>query len=194
MNRQFAMVSSFIEKWAVFLVLFCVGVGAQERSVFGDPPVESAKEESIPFRSISNDDYAVFPVNWSPEHRYRVGLIRAVKDYEKIFNAAAFAGNKKPYAPASKMFDEDMLVFVCKVVPAVADVDKELRLEKIVTKGTALEVRFAYRNSAKNSTYQIKATAAAWIPKGNYSSLKFYEGTNLVKEIKLDDKNWAFPE
>jgi hypothetical protein len=76
----------------------------------------------------------------------------------------------------------------------VADVDKELRLEKVTAKGTTLEVRFEYRNSAKNSTYQIKATAAAWIPKRDYTSLKFYEGKNLVKEIKLDDKNWVFPE
>ena len=197
MIQRFAIGCSWMKRCSILVILFCVGLTSLEGvavAILGDPPAQNASEESIRFRSISNDDYAVFPVNWPPEHRYRLGLIRTVEDYEKIFNAAAFAGNTKPYAPASKMFKDDMLVFVCKVVPAVADVDKELRLEKVTAKGTTLEVRFEYRNSAKNSTYQIKATAAAWIPKRDYTSLKFYDGKTLVKEIKLDDKNWVFPE
>lgn len=188
------MVSSWIVNWNVILILLCVFVGFQREALCGDPPAENTKEETIRFRAISNDDYAVFPVNWSPEHRYRLGLIRSVKEYEEIFNAAAFAGNKKPYAPASNTFNEEMLIFVCKVGPAVADVDKELRLDKMVAKGDTLEVRFVNRNTTKNSSYQIKATAAAWIPRRDYKSIKFLEGANLIKEIKLDQKHWVFPK
>ncbi len=188
------MVSSWIGNWSVLLILLCVCLGFQRGAFCGGPHGENTKEETIRFRAISNDDYAVFPVNWSPEHRYRMGLIRSVKEYEEIFNAAAFAGNKKPYAPSSNMFDDEMIVFVCKVCPAVADVDQELRLDKVVTRGTTLEVRFVNRNTLKKSTYQIKATAAAWIPKRDYESIKFYDGTNMIKEIKLDKNHWVFPE
>lgn len=194
MKKRFAMVSSWIGNWSVLLILLCVCLGFQRGAFCSGPPAENTKEETIRFRAISNDDYAVFPVNWSPEHRYRMGLIRSVKEYEEIFNSAAFAGNKKPYAPASKAFDDEMIIFVCKVSPAVADLDKELRLDKIVAKGDTLEVRFANRNTIKKSSYQIKVTAAAWIPKQDYKSIKYFDGANLVKEIKIDQKQWVFPE
>jgi hypothetical protein len=197
MVKRFVLVSQGLEKWESFLILFTLGLtmlGVSSMAHSGEPSQEQVKAESIRFRPISNNDYAVFPVNWPPEHRYRAGLIRVLEDYEKIFNAAALAGNKKPYAPAKEMFKDEMLVFVCKVIPAVADIDKELRLEKIVAKGSTLEVRFAYRNSSNNSTYQIKATAAAWIPKHDYATLKFFEGNTLIKEISLDDKHWVSPE
>lgn len=194
MKNRFAVVSSWNGIWNVFLLLVFVGVGSQGGVLWGDPPAENTHEETIRFRAISNGDYAVFPVNWSPEHRYRMGLIRSVKEYEEVFNAAAFAGNKKPFAPISNTFDEEMIIFVCKVGPAVADVDKELQLDKIVAKGDTLEVRFANRNTIKKSSYQIKVTAAAWIPKRDYKSVKYFDGANLVKEIKIDQKQWVFPE
>lgn len=194
-SHGFGASSRFIK--ASIVSMLCTGLVAFWEPVKVFSQISTAvqsPEETIRFRVISNNDYSSFVVNWGPEHRYRLGVLRTFGDYEKVYNAAAFARNKKPYGPAADQFKKEMMVFVSRVIPAVDDVDKELRLEKVVATGTTLDVYFQYRGSAKNSTYQIKATAAAWIPKKDYTRVRFYEGKKLEKELMVSDETAIFPE
>lgn len=188
-------VASLIKK--TLFAAFCVVAGSLcqgARCVAQDEAAEQTQKETVRFRAISNNEYASFPVNWLAEHRYRVGLLRDKSEYEKVFNAAAYAGNKKPFGPGADQFKKETIVFVSRVIPAVSDIDKELRLERVVASGGILEVYFVYRDSSKASTYQVKATAAAWIPRKEYSLVRFFEGKKLVKELELSDESSVFPE
>lgn len=149
--------------------------------------------EALEFRRIRADDYANFPVNWSSERPYRVGLIRSLEDYEKVFNAAAFGGNRRPYGPEAKLFEQEMLIVVGRVIPAPANLDQAMVIERVVAKGQTLEVTFRSRPGPDTATYTVKAMATVRVPRRDVERVVFLEGDKKVEELDVASGQWLFP-
>ncbi len=127
----------------------------------------SDQGKPVKFRPILSSQYANFPVNWPANHLYRLGLVRSAQEYDQVFNAAAVAGNRTPYAPDPKIYENEMIIVVSRVTGAGGDLDRALAIERIVAKGKTLEVTFKFREGPKNASYSVKVTGAARIPKQN---------------------------
>ncbi len=140
----------------------------------------------IKFKPILSGDYDNFPVNWPAEQVYRFSLMRSAAEYDQVFQAAAVGGAQKPYAPDPKIYEKEMIVSVSRVTPAPADLDKALRIDKIVAKGKTLEVYFTFRAGPKSASYTAKVTGAARIPKRELQKVIFFEGQKKVGEIKVE--------
>jgi len=174
----------------VFVGVSWVGgmLGVAQDQDAAQPPAET-----LEFRRIRADDYANFPVNWSSERPYRVGLIRSLEDYEKVFNAAAVGGNRRPYGPEAELFEQEMLIVVGRVIPAPANLDRAMVIERVVAKGQTLEVTFRSVPGPDTATYTVKAMATVRVPRRDVERVVFWEGDKKVEELDVATGQWLLP-
>ncbi len=177
------------------------GLSASSPVPPGETNAQPADEEAgqdqakpIKFRPILSSQYANFPVNWPQNSVYRLGLLRSAQEYDQVFSAAAVAGNRLPYAPDPKIYENEMIVVVSRVATARSNLDRALEIESIKAKGKTLVVTFTFRDAPKNASYSVKVTGAARIPKQAVERVEFYEGKKPVGELQVDKGQWLLPE
>ncbi len=66
------------------MIFVGVAWGGVLLGVAQDQDAAQPPAETVEFRRIRADDYANFPVNWSSERPYRVGLIRSLEGDKKV--------------------------------------------------------------------------------------------------------------
>lgn len=183
------------------LLLGCSGLNASAPSGSGELRTQATDEgtgsdqgKPIKFRPILSSQYANFPVNWSANRVYRLGLLRSAREYDQVFHAAAVAGNRQPYAPDSKIYENEMILVISRVTTARGNLDKAIEIDRIVAKGKTLEVSFTFREGPKNASYSVKVTGAARLPKQEVERVVFFEGKKPVGELQVDKGQWLVPE
>ena len=155
--------------------------------------LDANQSEAIEFKSLYGSEFASFPVNWAAESTYRFALIRKPDEFEQVFQPAAVAGNKKPYAPPAELYEQEMIVLVGRVTPAPSNLDKSLQIESILAKDKTLEVRFSFRPGPKSASYTVKVTGMARLPQRDVTRVVFFEGEKQVGELKIEDGEWLLP-
>lgn len=154
---------------------------------------EPTQAEKIEFHRIKMDDYANFPVNWSAKGTYRLGLIRSADEYSQVFQPAAVAGNRKPFAPNAEFYDKEMVLIVGRVTPAPGDIEQALVIEQVIAKGKTLEVIFRFRPGPASANYSVKAMSTVRIPVRDIERVIFREGETKIDELKIDQGQWLMP-
>lgn len=183
------------------LLIGCSGLSASVSGEAGELTTQEVDEgtssnqgKPIKFRPILSSQYANFPANWSANRVYRLGLLRSAQEYDQVFHAAAVAGNRLPYAPDPKIYENEMILVISRVTTARGNLDRAIEIDRIVAKGKTLEVTFAFREGPKNASYSVKVTGAARIPKQEVERVVFFEGKKPVGELQMDQGQWLVPE
>lgn len=195
------MRANFLCLTIALCILLFVGDGGSNARGSGEVTIPETQDDSsanavqpIKFRPILSSQYANFPANWPSRDLYRLGLLRSAKEYDQVFHAAAVGGNRLPFAPDPKIYENEMILVIARVTGARGNLDKALVIDSVVSKGKTLEVTFTFRESSKNASYSVKVTGAARIPKQDVSRVQFFEGKKLVGELQVDKGQWLLPE
>lgn len=147
--------------------------------------------DEVPLRADSADRYQNFVVNWPGEQTPLCAIVRTADDYATLFHPAPVIGARKPFAPAEAAFGKQMLVVVARVVPG--DAGTTLSIEKVERTGAGLVVHCRSTAPSRPSTFTVKQTAIAWIPRGEPGPVRFLENGRQVAALDLASGTWVAP-
>ena len=140
----------------------------------------------VPYERIPADTFASFVKNWD-EARTPVlcAVIRDAAEWNAVFGAAAFMGNKRPFAPEPATWKQHQMLIVSQVMPAPAKgaIGEAFTVQSVEDDGGGvLTVRYACAPPPPNS-YRIKNTLLLKIPRKDYTRVVFIEGEKAVGEL-----------
>ena len=155
----------------------------------------TASAAPVPVDRIPSDTFSSFVKNWD-ETKVPVlcALIRDQAGWDGVFGAAAFMGNKKPFAPAAETWKQHQILVVSHVMPAPADggFDKAFAVQSVDDDGKGtLTVRYTFTPAKKNSS-TVKNQMLLKIPRKDYTRVVFIESGKTVGE--LGPGAWVKPE
>lgn len=155
----------------------------------------SASAAPVPVERIPADTFSSFVKNWD-ETRAPVlcALIRDPAGWDGVFGAAAFMGNKKPFAPDAATWKQHQILVVSHVMPAPAGgaFDQAFAVQSVDDDGQGtLTVRYTF-TPAKKNTSTVKNPMLLKIPRKDYTRVVIIEGGTTVGE--LGPGAWVKPE
>ncbi len=155
----------------------------------------TASAAPVPVDRIPADTFSSFVKNWD-ETKVPVlcALIRDQAGWDGVFGAAAFMGNKKPFAPEAATWKQHQILVVSHVMPAPADggFDKAFGVQSVDDDGKGtLTVRYTF-TPAKQNTSTVKNQMLLKIPRKDYTRVVFIEGGKIAGE--LGPGAWVKPE
>ena len=142
----------------------------------------------VAHRVIPSSSYDSFVKNWDDAtHPVLYARIRTPADWNTVLNAAAYMGNKHPFAPDEKFFKAEQLLVIARVVPG-NDMNKALKIESVRATADELAVRYRYAVSAgPKATSTVKACLYVAVPQRDYKRIVFVENGLPVGELKAGD-------
>jgi hypothetical protein len=148
----------------------------------------------VPFQRIEMETYQNFLKNWDDARNpVLVAFVESPQQYENLFNAAAFQGNRKPFAPPKELFQKENIVVVGRVIPASGDRSKIMQVLSLVRRGNALELSYSFQPPQEPASSQEKNWLQLRIPKGAADAVRFLENDKQVAELDLKQGQWAIP-
>ncbi|MFM8173908.1 MAG: hypothetical protein ACKN81_10220 [Pirellulaceae bacterium] len=152
------------------------------------------EETQVPFQRIEMETYQNFLKNWDDaKNPVLVALVESPEQYENLFGAAAFQGNKKPFAPPRDLFQKEDIVVVGRVISASGDRSKIMQVRSLVQRGNALELSYTFQPPKDSASSQEKHWLQLRIPKGSFDLVRFMENGKPVAELHPKQGQWASP-
>lgn len=165
---------------AAFLICACLALTA---------PAAAIKSERIPA-----DTFSSFVKNWDDAKTpVLCALIRDKAGWDGVFGAAAFMGNKKPFAPADTTWNTQQILVVSRVMPAPADgnFDKAFTVQSLADDGKGtLTLRYTFTAPPKASS-TVKNELLLKVPRKDYTRVVVVENGKTVGE--LGPGMWVVP-
>ncbi|MFM8283197.1 MAG: hypothetical protein ACKOCW_06520 [Planctomycetaceae bacterium] len=147
--------------------------------------------DAVPFRPDSADRYQNFVVNWPGEKTTLCAVVRTADEYATLFHPAPVQGARKPFGPADGAFSSDMLLVVARIVPG--DSGATLVIDTVERSAAGLVVHCRSTPPTRTSTFMVKQTALAWIPKTDTGPVRFVADGRPLAELDLAAGTWVAP-
>lgn len=164
------------------ILLLCAGLAL-------NAPAAPLQSERIPAGT-----FAGFVKNWDDAKTpVLCALIRDQAGWNGVFGAAAFMGNKRPFAPAAATWDKQQLLVVSRVMPSPAngDMDKAFTVQGLDDDGKGtLTLRYTFTAPPKASS-TVKNELLLQIPRQDYTRVVVIENGRTVGE--LAPGKWVVP-
>jgi hypothetical protein len=153
-----------------------------------------ANGEPVRYERIRPDEYRNFIANWddAAEPVLRA-LIRTPEEYDALFHPAPVSGNTKPYKPPSRLFDDEMILVVARVVDAPAEGEQVLAVESLSADGDTLELRCRFTPPRVPAAYRVKEMLALRIPRRPVKAVRIVVNGAALGELRPDEGRWAVP-
>jgi hypothetical protein len=120
-------------------------------------------------------------------------MVESPEQYEKLFNAAAIQGNRKPFAPPKELFQKENIVVVGRVIPASGDRSKIMQVRSLVQRRNVLELSYSFQPPEEPASSQEKNWLQLRIPKGTIDAVRFLENDQPIAELNRKQGQWASP-
>ncbi|MFN5467509.1 MAG: hypothetical protein ACK5ZC_03030 [Pirellulaceae bacterium] len=151
-------------------------------------------EIQVPFQRIEMETYQNFLKNWDDaKNPILVALVESPEQYENLFGAAAFQGNRKPFAPPHDLFQKECILVVGRVIPASGDRSKIMQVKSLMQRDNTLELSFSFQPPKDPASSQEKHWLQLRIPKGSFDLVRFLENDKPVAELHRKQGQWASP-
>lgn len=152
------------------------------------------EETQVPFQRIEMETYQNFLKNWDDaKNPVLVAWVESPEQYENLFGAAAFQGNRKPFAPPQDLFQKECILVVGRVIPASGDRSKIMQVSSLMQRGNSLELSYRFQPPKDPASSQEKHWLQLRIPKGSFDLVRFMENGKPVAELNRKQGQWASP-
>ena len=164
----------------LYALLFsgCAQVGSPSRQV----PHE--REKDFP--------YLNFVANWDDGvSSAQYACIRTIGEYDRIYRAGGVMFATKPYGPPESFFVDRQMLLVCRTSPG--DLTGTLfTLQGVAEADDEVTITYAYAGRT-DLISGLKDTLNVYVPKKDYTRVRFVENGRLVQVLELRGGQWAFP-
>jgi hypothetical protein len=153
-----------------------------------------SKEQSVPYKKMSMNDYQNFIANWD-EQKYPVlyALISTPARYNALFHPAAVMNSERPFAPGKSFYAKEQILVVARVMLNPSDVDKVFEIDRITEKNQELAFHYRFHKQKSEANWQGKIYVAVRIPKHNYKKVLFFENGKQIGELNIAAGQWSVP-
>ena len=160
--------------------------GCASASTSGNP-VAYERENLGTFRN--------FVGNWGDaKHTVRYAVIRTPEDYDRIYHPAPIMWDDKPYRPKPEFFRKSQILLVCRLVNDLDE--KQFVTERVEEAGSELTVYYRYSGptrAPRGNAAMFKQDFALYVPKKEYTRVRFIENGALLGVLELAAGQWTVP-
>ena len=160
--------------------------GCASASTSGRPVAYERQELGAFLNFVGNWDDAKHPVLYA--------VIRTPEDYDRIYHPAGVMGADRPYAPKPEFFLKSQILLVCRLVPKLSQ--KQFVTERVEEAGNELTVYYRYSGptrAPRGNAAMFKQDFALYVPKKEYTRVRFIENGALLGVLELAAGQWTVP-
>jgi hypothetical protein len=173
---------------AIVAALVCPASGA------ADNTGTESKEQAVAYKRMSVGDYQNFLKNWDEKkHAVLYALLQTPAQYDALFHPAPVMGNKRRFAPEAKLYAEEQILVVARVMAAPGNMDKVFEVERVTETNQELVLHYRFNEPRTNATSSVKNYLAIRIPRRDYKRVVFVENGKQVGELNTAKGQWSVP-
>ena len=164
-------------------------------AVYGIDETGSAlTAKAVSFRILKNDEFQSFIKNWD-DKKYPAlyALIRTPAQWNAIFHPAPVMGGDRPFAPDAKIYENEQIIIVARVIPAADPNLTVFNVRQIFADNDVLFIYYRFNQPENTASYTVKSNLSVVIPNHNYKRIVFIESGRQLGILDLAQGQWSVP-